>query len=146
MSFFDSVFDFVDRAAGTVSDLAVATVDAIGDLASSAVDTVTENPGKTALVCLGTLATGGAAVAFAGPIAAVVGSTGLLGATASGTAISSLSGVALTNASLAALGGGAIAAGGGGMAAGVTVVGWTGAAVGASVGVGAAAGAAGAER
>lgn len=135
MSFFNSVFDFVGDASSV-----------IGDLAGVVVDTVKENPGTAVLVCVGTIATGGAAAVFAGPIAATIGSAGLLGATASGTAISTLSGVALTNASLAALGGGAIAAGGGGMAAGVTVVATTGAACGAAVSVGAAVGAAEAEK
>ncbi len=129
MSFFDSLFDLVGSAIGSVGDLAV-----------SAVDIVVENPGKTALVCLGTRATGGTALAFAGPLAAAAGSAGLLGATASGTAISTLSGVALTNASLAAVGGGALAAGGGGMAVGATVVASTGAALGAAAGAGLAAG------
>ncbi|OPE19538.1 hypothetical protein APA86_33745 [Pseudomonas aeruginosa] len=129
MSIFDSFFDCVGDALSGVINFSEGIADAVVD-----------NPGKTALVCVGTLATGGAAAAFAGPIAAAVGSTGLMGATVStGTAISSLSGVALTNASLAALGGGSIAAGGGGMAAGAAVVATTGAAVGASVGVGIAA-------
>lgn len=42
---------------------------------------------------------------LAGPIASALGKLGLLGATASGTAISTLSGAALTSASLAAIGG-----------------------------------------
>ncbi len=125
MSFFDSVFDFVGGA-----------VDVVADLAVSAVDVVMDNPGKVALVCVGTVATTAAAVTFAAPIAAFVGATGLLGATASGTAISSLSGVALTNASLAALGGGSLAVGGGGMVAGATVVATSGAVAGAAASTG----------
>lgn len=136
MSFFDSVIDFVDDAAGTLGNLVAVSVDIAGDLASATVDTVIEHPGKVALICVGTIATGGAAAAFAGPIAAAIGSTGLLGATASGTTISTLSGAALTKASLASLGGGAIAAGGGGMATGATVVATTGAALGAATSAG----------
>lgn len=127
MSFFDSIVDGVFDLASSVGGMAV-----------SAADYVVDNPGKTALVCVGAIATGGLASAFAAPLAAMVGSTGLLGATASGTAISSLSGAALANASLAALGGGSLAAGGGGMVAGATVVATAGTAVGATVGVGAA--------
>jgi hypothetical protein len=73
--------------------------------------------GGGALVCTGV------GVVAAGPIACLLGSTGLLGAASTGTAISSLTGVALTNASLAAIGGGAVAAGGAGVAAGTAVVG-----------------------
>lgn len=71
---------------------------------------------------VGALAFTGIGIAVAGPIACFLGSTGILGAASTGTAISSLSGVALTNASLASLGGGAIAAGGLGIAGGTTAV------------------------
>lgn len=54
------------------------------------------------LAVAGVVATSGGGAA---PIAAALGKMGLLGATASGTAISSLSGAALTSASLAAIGG-----------------------------------------
>ena len=138
MSIFSSMYDFVSDVADTVCAVACTAGYLAEDLAGSAVDTVKKHPGKTALICVGTVATGGAATAFTGSIAAVVGSTGVLGTTASGTAISTLSGVALTNASMAALGGGAIAAGGGGMAAGATVVITTGTVTGAAVSTGSA--------
>jgi hypothetical protein len=86
---------------------------------------------------IGVLACTGAGLVFAGPIAAALGATSLLGAASTGTTIASLSGAALTNASLAALGGGAAVAGGGGMAAGTCVV------VGSCGAIGAVAGAAG---
>ncbi len=101
-----------------VRDIVDATSDAIG----SVVDIVAENPVKSIAIGVATVASGGAALAFAGPIAAAVGTAGLLGAASTGTAISTLSGAALANASLATLGGGALAVGGGGMAAGTTVV------------------------
>ena len=59
-----------------------------------------------------------AAPAYAG----LLGATGLLGTTASGTTISTLSGAALTKASLAAIGGGALSVGGGGVALGSVFV------------------------
>jgi len=98
----------------------------------SLVDTVKDNPIKTVAVVAATVATGGAALAFAAPIAATIGSAGLLGAASTGTAISGLSGAALSSASLAALGGGAVAAGGGGVAAGTVVVATSGAVAGAA--------------
>ncbi len=140
MSFLDSIFDFVDDVAGAAGCLGYVAIDTVGELASSAVDTVQKHPGKVALVCVGTIASAGAAAAFAGPIATACGSVGLLGTTASGTTISTLSGAALSNASLAAFGGGAIATGGGGMAAGVTAIGASGASLGAAVSTGAAVG------
>ena len=74
---------------------------------------------------------------FAAPIAAAVGATGLLGATAAtGTAISTLSGAALANASLAACGGGAVTAAGGGMAMGTLMVAGAAGSVGAALGGG----------
>ncbi len=114
-------------------DSLMSLVDGAVDVAAAAVDAVIENPIKTVCMCGAGVVTGGLVTVFAAPIAAAIGTTGLLGATASGTAISSLSGVALTNASLAALGGGALAAGGGGMAAGVTTLAVTGAAAGTAV-------------
>lgn len=103
------------------------------DFVGDVVDAIAENPIKSIAIGIATVATGGTALAFAGPIAATVGATGLLGAASTGTAIGSLTGAALTNASLAALGGGALAAGGGGMAAGTMVVAGTGASLGAGV-------------
>jgi len=125
MFLFDSLIDFVGDA-----------VEVVGELAVSTVECVIDNPGKAALICVTTVATGGLASAFAAPIAASIGSTGLLGAAATGTAINSLSGIALTNASLAAIGGGSLAAGGGGIAAGVTVLTNVGAAAGAATSIG----------
>ena len=107
--------------------------DAMCDAIGSFVDVVAENPGKSLAIAAVTVASGGTALAFAGPIAATLGSAGLLGAASTGTAISGLGGAALTNASLAALGGGAVAAGGGGMAVGSAAVGAAGAALGAGV-------------
>ncbi|MFZ2290065.1 MAG: hypothetical protein WAV92_10400 [Halopseudomonas yangmingensis] len=140
MTFLDSAFDFAGNTIDAVGSIASNTAAKAVTLGRSTLHTVKENPGKIALVCAATIATGGAAAAFAGPIAATIGSTGLLGATASGTAISTLKGAALVKASLAALGGGSLAAGGGGMAAGATVVTVSGATLGASVSTGAAVG------
>ena len=112
-----------------IENIVDSTVDGIG----SVVDTIAENPFKSIVVGVATVATGGTALAFAGPIAAAVGTTGLLGAASTGTAISALSGGALANASLAALGGGAIAVGGGGMAAGSATVAAAGALLGGGV-------------
>ena len=73
------------------------------------------NLAKVAKIAAGTA---GGAVLFgplafiAGPsVAAALGTTGLLGAAGTGTAISSLSGAALTSASVAAIGGGTMMAG-----------------------------------
>jgi len=62
----------------------------------------------------------------AGPIAAVLGNMGLLGAAGTGTAISTLSGAALTSASLAAIGGT--------MAAGIAIISASGLALGGVMG------------
>lgn len=114
------MFDFI----GDVLSLVV-------DSAEYVIDTVTENPVKTTVVAVTTVATGGLALAYAPAIAAAAGGAGLLGAASTGTAISTLSGAALANASLAALGGGSVAAGGLGMVGGTTVVTATGGVVGA---------------
>lgn len=103
------------------------------DKALNAAVYVEDNPKKCIAVVLGTVATGGVAFVAAPAIAAGLGTVGLLGTTASGTAISSLSGIALTNASLAAIGGGTLAVGGGGIVGGVTVIAGTGAATGAAI-------------
>lgn len=101
------------------------------------IDFVAENPIKSLAAVGVTVATGGLALAYAPAIAAAVGTTGILGATATtGTVISTLEGVALANASLAALGGGAVAVGGGGIAAGTTAVAVAGTVTGAVVSVG----------
>lgn len=108
MSVFDVLNEYVFEPAGNIID--------------STADFVSENPIKTVAIVATTVATGGASLAFAGPIAAAAGGTGLLGVASTGTAISTLSGAALTNASLAALGGGSVAAGGAGMAGGTMVI------------------------
>lgn len=112
--------------------------DTVCDKVGDGFDYVCENPVKCAAVLVAGVATGGAALTFAGPIAATAGAAGLLGSASTGTAISTLTGAALTNASLAALGGGAVAAGGGGIVAGTAVVAGAGAVTGAAAGVGAA--------
>lgn len=81
------------------------------------------------IACVG-VAAGGTTLVTAGmatpAIAAALGSSGLLGAAATGTAISSLSGAALTSASLAAIGGS--------VAAGTAIITACGAALGGSLG------------
>lgn len=75
-------------------------------------------------------AAAGVGVAAMGPTALMAVAT-TFGTASTGTAISALSGAAAANAAIAWIGGGAIAAGGGGMAAGQTIlfftgpVGWT---------------------
>jgi hypothetical protein len=103
----------------------------------SAIDYATENPVKTIAMVGATVATGGLALAYAGPIAATVGATGVLGATATtGAEIALLSGAALESASLAAMAGGALSVGGAGMLGGTAVITTTGAVVGAGAGAG----------
>ena len=77
---------------------------------------------KYAAIGAGVVVLGTVGFVFAAPIAAAIGTTGILGATSTGTAITSLSGVAASNASLAAIGGGALSAGGTGIAGGTVVV------------------------
>ncbi|ABM40177.1 hypothetical protein [Polaromonas naphthalenivorans] len=95
-------------------------VDLAKEVGNSTKNFVADHPIATA-VAMGVV-TGGVAFAAAGPIAAVVGSTGALGAASTGTAIGTLKGAALTSASLAKLGGGAIVAGGTGMTGGTVTV------------------------
>lgn len=102
------------------SNIGSSCVDLAKDVGHSTKNFIADNPMATA-VLMG-VATGGVAFAAAGPIAAVVGSTGALGAASTGTAIGSLQGAALTSASLAKLGGGAIVAGGAGMTGGTVTV------------------------
>lgn len=116
MSFWDSVADTL----GSVVDVAV-------NAGESVVDFVVENPGKTAAVVIGTVATGGLALAAAPAIGAAVSAAGF------GVAGGTLSGAAASSAGLAALGGGSLAAGGAGVAGGTAVVTAAGGAVGASV-------------
>lgn len=105
----------------------------LGTPINAALDAVIENPGKALAIAAVTVGTGGLALAYAGSIAATLGTTGVLGAAGTGVAIDTLTGIYLTNASLAALGGGTVAAGGGGMAVGTMVVTAAGATTGAVV-------------
>lgn len=130
-NFFCDVVEGAGRAIDTAVNVVI--IDGVCGTLDTVIDVVKENPGKVAAVMVATVATGGVAMAFAGPIAATLGSAGLLGTTSAGTAIASLSGAALSNASLAAIGGGALAAGGGGMAAGATAVAVSGAVTGVAV-------------
>lgn len=85
----------------------------------------------TAITVGATLVFVPAAIGGAPVIATAAGKAGLLGASGTGTAISSLSGAALTKASLAAIGGGSIAGGGLGMTGGVVFLTAAGASLGA---------------
>ncbi|CAN5160368.1 hypothetical protein BH10PSE16_BH10PSE16_39590 [soil metagenome] len=62
-------FSFSDFVSGIVDS----TVNTIG----SVVDTIVENPVKSIAVAVAVVASGGTALAFAGPIAATVGARGL---------------------------------------------------------------------
>lgn len=108
-----ATFDAVNATNGRVTD-------AISDGVDIVTDFIDENP-KTS-IAIGVLAGIATAGVAAPAIAASIGATGALGATASGTVIAGLEGAALSSASLAALGGGSIAAGGAGMAGGTCVV------------------------
>ncbi|RLM52707.1 hypothetical protein DVK02_16120, partial [Halobellus sp. Atlit-31R] len=92
------------ETAGRGIDAAVNTVviDGVCGGLDKAIDLVKENPVETAVVVGATVATGGLALAAAGPIATAIGSTGVLGAASTGTAIASLHGAAATSASLVA--------------------------------------------
>lgn len=127
--FCDGVGDFICSGIDSVGSTACKGMDVIGNVASAAID----NPVEAVAIATATVATGGAAFAFAGPIAATIGGTGLLGAASTGTAIIDLVGAAKISASLAAVGGGAVAAGGGGMAAGTAAITTAGAATGAGL-------------
>lgn len=127
--FFCDAVEGVGRAIDTAVNVVI--IDGVCGTLDAVIDTVKENPVKSVAAVAVTLASGGAALACAGPIAATLGSAGFLGTASTGASISSLTGAALTNASLAALGGGALSVGGGGMAAGTVVVGVSGAATGA---------------
>lgn len=129
--FFSDAVQGIGRAIDTTVNVVI--IDGVCGALDAVIDTVKENPVKSVTAVAITLASGGAALACAGPIAATLGGTGLLGAASTGASISGLTGAALTNASLAALGGGALSVGGGGMAAGTVVAGATGAATGAVV-------------
>jgi len=99
-----------------VGDTLLSVAHTIVDAGESVVDLVKENPGKTAAIVVGTVATGGVALAAAPAIGAMASAAGL------GVAGGTLSGAAASSAGLAALGGGSIAAGGAGMAGGTAVV------------------------
>ena len=116
MSLWDSVADTLGSVVGVVVDAGEAVV-----------DFVVENPGKTAAVVIGTVATGGLALAAAPAIGAVVSAAGF------GVAGGTLSGAAASSAGLAAIGGGSLAAGGAGVAGGTMIVTATGGALGAGI-------------
>ncbi len=123
MGFIDGLFD----AVCFVSDTVEGAVSAVAGTASSVVDTVVENPIKSAAIVAGTVVTGGIAWTAAPFLGAVASGAGL------GVAGGSLSGAAASSAGLAALGGGSLATGGLGMAGGTAVVTGVGAATGAAV-------------
>ena len=110
MSFLDSFTDSL-----------LSIVDTGMDALSDAADFVAENPGKTALVAVGTALTGGLALAAAPTVGALASAAGF------GVAGGTLSGAAASSAGLAAIGGGSLAAGGAGMAGGTAIVTATGA-------------------
>jgi hypothetical protein len=102
-------------------------IDTLLNAADSAVDVISENPGKAAAIALGTVAAGGAALAAAPLVGAAASAMGL------GAAAGTLSGAAASSAGLAALGGGSLAAGGAGVAGGTAVVTAAGAVVGGGI-------------
>jgi len=91
-------------------------VDTGMDTVSAITDFVAENPGKTAAIALGAVATGGLAFTAAPAIGAAVSAAGF------GVAGGTISGAAASSAGLAAIGGGSLAAGGTGMAGGTAIV------------------------
>jgi hypothetical protein len=129
---FGSIFDFVVEsveACGRAVDSVVQTVviDGIAGTIDDVMDLAHENP---VIAVVAVVATGGAACAFAAPLAAAAGGAGLLGASGTGTAMTTLKGVALSNAALAKIGFGTLAAGGTGVAGGTAIITGTGATVG----------------
>lgn len=103
---------FLDSFANTFFSIVDTGMDAVG----AVTDFVTENPGKTAAIALGTVATGGLALTAAPAIGAAVSAAGF------GVAGGTISGAAASSAGLAAIGGGSLAAGGAGMAGGTAIV------------------------
>jgi len=127
------IWDLVCDAANAADEFLFGPEGEVSGLLGTPINAAIENPGKAAAIVAVTVATGGAALAYAGPIAATLGSTGILGTAGTGVAIDTLTGIYLTNASLAALGGGTLAAGGAGIAGGTMVITAAGAATGAVV-------------
>jgi hypothetical protein len=117
---FDCVVSGVEGAGRAVSFVGDKVVDGVVDAATY----VEANPGKAILMSAAILGSGGAALAAASTIGAVVSAAGF------GVAGGTLSGAAASSAGLAALGGGSLAAGGAGMAGGTAVVTAAGATVG----------------
>lgn len=114
-----------------VGDTLLTAVHAVVDAGESVVDFVAENPVKTVAIVIGTVATGGAALAAAPAIGALASAAG------AGVAGGTLSGAAASSAGLAALGGGSLASGGLGMAGGTAVVTGAGGVVGGLITTGA---------
>ncbi|OVZ77199.1 hypothetical protein CBW54_21470, partial [Yersinia kristensenii] len=92
--------DFIGDVFEGALDVAFGTAAAVCDAAVAVKDAVVENPGKSALIAVATVATGGAALAAAPAIGAAVSAAGF------GVAGGTLSGAAASSAGLAALGGG----------------------------------------
>jgi hypothetical protein len=108
----ESVMSFLDSFTNTFFSI----VDTGMDTVSAITDFVAENPGKTAAIALGAVATGGLALTAAPAIGAAVSAAGF------GVAGGTISGAAASSAGLAAIGGGSLAAGGTGMAGGTAIV------------------------
>lgn len=105
-------------------ELEIKVLDALdGTIVGKTIDYIAENPKKSLAIVSAGVATGGAAYVAAPAIAAAIGTTGVLGKTATtGAVISKLTGAPLVNASLAKIGGGAISIGGKGIAGGKFVI------------------------
>jgi len=127
MGWFDDFSDLVSDAAEVAVDCAISGVEGAGraavfvgdkvvDRVCEAATYVEENPGKTILMTVAVLGSGGVALAAAPTVGAAVSAAGF------GVAGGTLSGAAASSAGLAALGGGSLAAGGAGVAGGTAVV------------------------
>jgi len=127
------IWDVICNVANKADEIFFGPEGEVSGLLGTPIQAAIDNPGRAAAVVAATVATGGVALAYAGPLAAALGSTGILGTAGTGAAIDTLTGIYLTNASLAALGGGTLAAGGAGMAGGTMVVAAAGATTGAVV-------------
>ncbi|MBU2807115.1 hypothetical protein HF285_02150, partial [Acidithiobacillus ferrooxidans F221] len=87
---FRSAFeDFVENKVFTSVESLGRSIERVGDSAveklGGAIDNVSENPGKTALIVGAAVATGGVAFVAAPAVAAAAGGAGLLGAASTGT-------------------------------------------------------------
>ena len=127
MGWYESLVDGIESVGRGIDRAVSGTIDVVGGGLDSAIETVKENPGKSALVAAAAVATGGAALAAAPTIGAVASGAGL------GVAGGTLSGAAASSAGLAAIGGGSLASGGGGMLLGTQIITATGAIGGAAI-------------